>query len=517
MFKWLKKIKRLVAPEIPSTKKNESTLAPLEDSSTKNIPLKPKEEKTCLVCGKTFSTAYGWQRYCSRECGRESKALRDKLNYAAHPKRNPQAEKTCPVCGKTFSTAHPLKTFCSEECRLESHRSPHKEKVCAVCGKTFTAKTENQKTCSTECSSKLANVRRRKSWRRHYKPRGAIVRCETCGKEFQRKNGAAKNCPECRAKLKAEGGKPKEEKACPACQKKFLPTRKSQMYCSTRCATKEYKKKWYIEKKRSIIAPAPLAKVKPQEIKPRTCIFCGKTFTPSKGWARICSPECVRKYQESKLVEKTCPYCKKVFKAKKSTQKFCSRACQYKGHTYISPGNLLPRACEVCGEVFTPKTPAQKICSDECRDKKRGRAQKRDVDCFLCGKEFTTTKGYQKFCSTACKKKSEYLHSKARKLDARKKSSECLTTSPPEERKCVICGKDFIAPSDSDKDCCCTYCELVKDWRHLHPPEERLKKPEKKKTLTDWQKEAHQCGMSYGIYRAQIERFGKTFEELVIK
>lgn len=34
------------------------------------------------------------------------------------------------------------------------------------------------------------------------------------------------------------------------------------------------------------------------------------------------------------------------------------------------------------------------------------------------------------------------------------------------------------------------------------------------KTLSDWAREAAECGLDYGNYRALIERQGKTFEEL---
>lgn len=553
MFKWLKEIKRVVAPKIPSTKKSEIATAPVENSSTKKISLesnekvcvvcgktftpkangqkycskecgrdakllndrsryakypkrKAQEEKTCQICGKTFSTVYGWQRYCSKECKHEGRNLRARRSYARHPKRSPKTEKTCQTCGKTFLANESNQKFCSEECRLKSHRAHHEEKVYPVCGKTFTAKSSIQKFCSKECCNAV------------YNPPGQIVKCRVCGKEFRRGKGQAKSCTECRAMPKVMPKRPQEEKTCPVCQEKFLPVRRSQIYCSTRCRVKVDREREKVRRKLLAPKPAPIAEAKPQEIKPRACIFCGKIFTPEKNSTRMCSPECERKYQESKLIEKTCPYCKKVFKTKKSNQKFCSHACQYKGHAYISPERLLPRACEVCGETFTPKTPSQKVCSDECRNKKWNVGQKRDAACFLCEKKFTTTKGYQKFCSTACQEKSDRLRAKARKIDARKKSSEWLTTSPPEERECMICGKIFAAPSDSDKKFCSTFCELVDDYRKNNQSKEKVeKKPEKKKTLTDWQKEAHQCGMSYGMYRAQIERFGKTFEELVIR
>ena len=43
------------------------------------------------------------------------------------------------------------------------------------------------------------------------------------------------------------------------------------------------------------------------------------------------------------------------------------------------------------------------------------------------------------------------------------------------------------------------------------------KKPElhsETKSLDDWIREAAECNLDYGNYRAQIELFGKTFEEL---
>lgn len=80
---------------------------------------------------------------------------------------------------------------------------------------------------------------------------------------------------------------------------------------------------------------------------------------------------------------------------------------------------------------------------------------------------------------------------------------------PKVEFTCEHCGKKFmgIKYGNNDIHFCCTECKKAYYWWKKHPKKD-------KKSLAQWNTEARACGMTYGQYRTQIERFGKTFEEL---
>ena len=107
--------------------------------------------------------------------------------------------------------------------------------------------------------------------------------------------------------------------------------------------------------------------------------------------------------------------------------------------------------------------------------------------CAVCGQPFSTIYSQQKYCSETC-------YQQAKRTTTRKVL---------EQRTCLTCGYVFYATATSDKKFCCTTCKS-----HYNPD------GKKKKTLTEWTQEAMACKMSYGKYRAAVEYFGKTFEEL---
>jgi len=72
-----------------------------------------------------------------------------------------------------------------------------------------------------------------------------------------------------------------------------------------------------------------------------------------------------------------------------------------------------------------------------------------------------------------------------------------------ERRTCLTCGHIFQATAISDEKFCCATCRI-----HFNSD------GKKKKSLEDWAAEARVCRMTYGKYRAAVERLGKTFEEL---
>ena len=161
------------------------------------------------------------------------------------------------------------------------------------------------------------------------------------------------------------------------------------------------------------------------------------------------------------LITRECPNCHKKFATTCSTKKYCSSYCK---DAYISmraklhPPRPLPesRKCEFCGKEFKPKSHNQKYCSDKCnRAVNSGRKilqeGKPKIKCPQCGKEFVPNPN-QKFCSSRCQDR----HCKGRPRPAKESAG---------------------------------------------------------KTLDDWVREADECNLDYGNYRALIE-LGKTYEEL---
>lgn len=71
--------------------------------------------------------------------------------------------------------------------------------------------------------------------------------------------------------------------------------------------------------------------------------------------------------------------------------------------------------------------------------------------------------------------------------------------------KCLYCGKEFEPTGTSQK-----YCspQCGKAYRSKIP-----QPMSKERTLDDWVREANECNLDYGTYRALI-KIGRTYEEL---
>ena len=145
------------------------------------------------------------------------------------------------------------------------------------------------------------------------------------------------------------------------------------------------------------------------------------------------------------------------------------------------------------------------------------------MKCRHCGKEFEPQTRRQKFCSCNCSIKAHYYRSHERR---------------PDKRPCDHCGKEYVPISISSRYCSANCAKLGKlekarkRYANLHAERATQtaiakakvviasdvnteEKPQsKEKSLEDWIREASECNMDYGNYRAQIEHFGKTFEQL---
>lgn len=85
---------------------------------------RPVLTKKCLICGKTFTTKYPDQKFCSADCRRINRNARVR-EYLKTSYLKRKAEKTetrnCLVCGKEFTTSNSNKKYCSDKCRRVSY------------------------------------------------------------------------------------------------------------------------------------------------------------------------------------------------------------------------------------------------------------------------------------------------------------------------------------------------------------------------------------------------------------
>lgn len=88
-------------------------------------------------------------------------------------------------------------------------------------------------------------------------------------------------------------------------------------------------------------------------------------------------------------------------------------------------------------------------------------------------------------------------------------------------KECPHCHEKFIPIPSYKVYCSRKCCDTADKFRKREVQknsllELKVAKAENKpvKTLSDWSREAAECNMDYGNYRAQVEVFGKTFEEL---
>lgn len=170
----------------------------------------------CAVCDKPFTAVpseieNGYGKYCSRDCANVGKQKHE--------------ERTCRLCGKTFTT-YPSdeRQWCSWECYLNRGKY---HATCENCGKPFPTKPIlKRKFCSQKCYGEA---------QRNKVPRTCII----CGKEFMAransvKNGGGNYCSNaCKHQRDQRQGK---ERICPVCGKSFYRSPAlNRQYCSREC------------------------------------------------------------------------------------------------------------------------------------------------------------------------------------------------------------------------------------------------------------------------------------------
>ena len=326
--------------------------------------------------------------------------------------------------------------------------------------------------------------------------------CPICGTEFscnlKCKKYCSKICAEKAKKLsnkKINDNKVKKVlvKTCANCGKQFETSRSRQIFCSIHCQNEHKKTK---ARKEVVI---------------KKCVVCGKDFPTNKPESVFtCSAKCsiirhsnIEKQKRKKLHLKICPVCKKEFETLNNLKVYCSRRCQWQAiKKPRGKAETVTKKCVVCGKDFETKNQAVLTCSKECsyvRNLELSKQKRHEKNiktvclkvCPICKNEFVPSVKHQKFCSEKCRRAynadKDSLNRKQRRLDYDFQNEE--------------------------------YVEIHRDiltnlLRRIFNRETVRKNSAKRKPLDDWIKEADICGLSYGKYRAAVEVFGKSFEEL---
>ena len=209
------------------------------------------------------------------------------------------------------------------------------------------------------------------------------------------------------------------------------------------------------------------------------------------------------------MEKRKCGICGKEFEPYNSNQKFCTPECANENHKrkarekYRKRMTVEPRKCPYCGKEFVTSNHKKTFCSEQCAQANWKAAHKKPAKpkkpmttrkCLTCGKEFTPARNCQKYCSPVCRKKTHW--------GVIEREQQCT---------CQRCGKKFTSVWKKK------LCEACATKKYVEKKITQVKvdaatgKPVK--TLSDWSREAAECNLDYGKYRALIES-GKTYEEL---
>lgn len=88
-----------------------------------------EKEKTCLICGRVFHSAYPSKKFCSDECSKRNKINkkneRDRKKTAARQDKELQKTKVCACCGDVFHSVYKNKKYC-EKCSAKQRHCDHR-------------------------------------------------------------------------------------------------------------------------------------------------------------------------------------------------------------------------------------------------------------------------------------------------------------------------------------------------------------------------------------------------------
>ena len=145
-----------------------------------------RHEVECLNCGKKWTPRTMWRStFCGNECSNEYRKKNGNDDLWQ------RVEKTCAICGRTFSTVRTNKKICSDACHLRKWEEGRiNQRACRICGKVFMPRSEDHWVCNRDgCNEEKAkrdytkNVRIRRARVINARPI-IVVKCIECGKAF---------------------------------------------------------------------------------------------------------------------------------------------------------------------------------------------------------------------------------------------------------------------------------------------------------------------------------------------
>ena len=164
----------------------------------------------------------------------------------------------------------------------------------------------------------------------------------------------------------------------------------------------------------------------------------------------------------------------------------------------------MKKKCEYCGAEFeaSKSTPGKRYCSTHCYDQqqKKQRRLRRlialsespiKLKCVHCGCEFISENRKKQYCSEKCKAEAK----------AERRAEPALV------RECKNCGRSFNT-RDAGAEFCSNRCNL----EYLGVVT-RVHSKNRGGQVSDFAREAAECNLDYGTYRA-FRNMGKTYEEL---
>ncbi len=254
----------------------------------------------------------------------------------------------------------------------------------------------------------------------------------------------------------------KEPKKCKFCGNQFIPVRRDQKYCDSKC--RDHKNHGYIfgkSKKIKITCyhcfedhtykildvskpPQRIAKkcnnckkyfylsidenfettIARPNIETQ-CDYCGNNFLPKLKRQRFCSKICRtenriqdRKQASKDYEEKLCEICRVRFIPRTGNQICCSKKCskrRWYQNTQIKKGvKPIEKVCKNCGTIFSSLISKKIYCSSEClknqwyMDNRKIKNYKK-ITCKQCGKVFQPISKIHRFCSETCRDQKYYF------------------------------------------------------------------------------------------------------------
>lgn len=225
----------------------------MNDVATSPIALPQKAR--CAHCQKEFTESkYNRrrQKFCCRRCHKNS--------YERKRRREAKANGiACRCCGCLFCPLNANTRFCSQECRIQSRlpvnrnrlrddrlKNPGRFKEYSRRSYARTASDPDRRKRRLEYYrtwTQSNRQRTREYSRRHAERRGNVERqCSFCGGLFRSKTKAMYCSLSCAAIATAERSRSRNTEAdCDKCGTPFIPSQRTQRFCSQRCQLAAYR------------------------------------------------------------------------------------------------------------------------------------------------------------------------------------------------------------------------------------------------------------------------------------